>query len=366
MRRTFQYRATLNRQTEANALHWLELCRTLYNVALEQRITAYRMQTRKSLSCYTQQSQLPELKEGFPEFAQVGSQCLQDVLERLDKAFRGFFQRCKQGKAGFPRFKGKDRYDSFTLKQSGWKLQGRNLYLVNIGTLKLKFSRPIKGKVKTVTVRKAPTGKWFVSFSCDEVHVRLFPETSAEVGIDVGIKSFLVDSEGRKVDNPLFLKKSLALLGKRSQRLSGRVNGSHRRRKARLLVAKTHEKISNQRRDFLHKVANEYVRNYSKIFIEDLNVDGMIKNKHLARSIADSSWGMFFRLLAEKAEEAARQLVKVPPNGTSQLCSACGEKVPKSLDVRVHCCPCGCVLDRDHNAALNVLRVGQTRQAILV
>lgn len=364
MKRTFQYRAVLNQQTEANALRWLDLCRTVYNLALEQRITVYRMQARKSLSCYTQQSQLPELKEAFPEFTQVGSQCLQDVLERLDNAFKSFFQRCKQGKAGFPRFKSKGRYDSFTLKQSGWKLEGLYLHLANIGQLKLFLSRPIEGKVKTVTVRQTKTGKWFVSFSCDEVPARQFPTTNKAIGIDVGIKSFLVDSEGRKVSNPLFLKKSLDVLVMRSQRLSQRMRGSHRRRKARLLVAKTHEKISSQRKDFLHKVANHYVRNYYKIFVEDLNINNMVMNKHLARSIADSSWGTFFQLLTEKAEEAARQVVKVRPNGTSQLCSACGEKVPKSLAVRVHGCSCGCVLDRDHNAAKNVLLVGQTSQAL--
>ncbi|HTK81270.1 MAG TPA: RNA-guided endonuclease TnpB family protein [Bacteroidota bacterium] len=363
MKRTFQYRAYCHHVTEANALRWLELCRTLYNLGLEQRIMLWG-QFRKSVSLYSQQYQLPELKQTFPEFAQVGSQVLQNVLERLDCTFQAFFQRRKRGKCGFPRFKSKDRYDSFTLKQTGWKLvENKYLAIANVGTFALKLSRPIEGRIKTVTVRRARTGKWLVSFSCDNVPARQFPETQELIGIDVGVKHFLVDSDGNVVENPKFLKQSLDTLARRQQSLSRKVKGSHRRQKAKQLVSKLHEKIANQRKDFLHKVANRYIRGYKTIFIEDLNIDGMIRNNYLSRSIADTSWGMFFGMLRTKAEEAGREVTKVRPNGTSQLCSACGEKVPKSLADRVHACSCGCILDRDYNAALNVLRVGQTRQA---
>lgn len=364
MRRTFQYQIKMSKTSEAICIQWLERCRTLYNLALEQRITIYK-QSRKSVSCYDQLNQLPELKKAFPDFKNIGSQCLQDVLERLDKAFKSFFQRIKQGKAGFPRFKSSDRYNSFTLKQAGWKLEGRYLHLAKIGRLKLFLSQPIEGKIKTVTVKRTSTGKWFVCFSCDEVPTKIFPETTKEVGLDVGIKSFLVDSDGHKIDNPLFLKKSLKTLRVRNRTLSRRVKGSNRRRAARLLVAKAHEKIANQRKDFLHKVANHYIQNNKTIFIEDLQIDNMVRNRHLARSIADSSWGMFFQMLSYKAENAGREIVKVNPNGTSQRCSQCGERVPKSLAVRIHCCPfCGCVLDRDHNAAINIHKLGQSVQAI--
>lgn len=360
MRRTFQYRVQLSGETEAHCFNWIERCRKLYNLSLEQRITIYQ-QSKVSLSCYDQINQLPELKEAFPEFAQVGSQCLQDVLERLDKAFKSFFQRVKQGKAGFPRFKSSDRYNSFTLKQAGWKLEGRYLYLAKIGRLKLFLSRPIEGKIKTVTIRRVPTGEWFVSFSCDEVPKRMFSETTKVIGIDVGIKSFLVDSDGCKVENPLFLKKSLKVLRVRQRRLSRRIKGSNRRKEARLQVAKTHEKITNQRKDFLHKVANHYIRNNKRIFVEDLKINNMVGNRHLSRSISDSSWGMFFQMLSYKAEEAGREVIKVNPNGTSQRCSQCGERVQKSLAIRIHCCPfCGCVLDRDHNAAINIQSLGQS------
>jgi putative transposase len=360
MRRTFQYQIKVSKQSETICIRWFEQCRILYNLALEQRITIYK-QSRKSISCYDQLNQLPELKDTFPEFSQVGSQCLQDVIERLDKAFKAFFQRTKIGKAGFPRFKSSDRYNSFTLKQAGWKLEGRYLHLAKIGRLKLHLSRPIEGKIKTITIRRTATGKWFACFSCDEVPTRIFSETIKEIGLDVGIKSFLVDSEGRKVDNPLYLKKSLKVLKVQQRKLCRSIKGSQGRKDARLQVAKTYEKISNQRKDFLHKVANYYIQNNQKIFIEDLKINNMVRNRHLARSIADSSWGTFFSLLNEKAESAGRQVIKVNPNGTSQRCSECGERVQKSLAIRIHCCPfCGCVLDRDHNAAINIQKLGQS------
>jgi putative transposase len=364
MRKSFQYRAILNQQAETNALCWLELCRTLYNVALEQRISVYK-QSKKSISLYDQQSQLPELKEVYPEFAKVGSQCLQDVLDRLDKAFKAFFKRAKEGKAGFPRFKSFNRYNSFTLKQSGWKLEGCYLHLAKIGRLRLFLSRPIEGNIKTVTVRRSPTGKWFVSFHCDEVQPRLFPVTDKAVGIDVGIKSFAVDSDGGVVKNPKYLRESLKDLRTKQRTFARRVRGSRRRHKARIAVAAMYERIINQRKDFLNKIANQYVKKYRYIAIEDLNISGMVRNHHLALSIQDSSWGMFFSVLSCKAEEAGRVLVKVNPNGTSQRCSACGEKVPKRLSQRIHACPfCGLVIDRDENAALNILAVGQTAQAL--
>jgi len=361
MRRTFQYSAKLSKNVEVCCSASLEQCRILYNLALEQKISIYK-QSKKSISCYDQMNQLSELKEAFPEFAQAGSQCLQDVIERLDKAYQAFFKRVKHGGTpGFPRFKSKDRYNSFTLKQSGWKLEGRYLHLAKIGRLKLFLSRPIEGKIKTVTIYRNSTGKWFVSFSCDEVPKKQFSETTKEIGLDVGIKSFLVDSEGNKVNNPMFLKKFLKELRVKQRKLSRRVKGSNRRKEARLQVAKTYEKINNQRKDYLHKVANHYIENNKKIYIENLQINNMIKNRHLSRSIQDSSWGQFFQMLSYKAEEAGREVVKVNPNVTSQRCSACGEKVQKTLAERIHCCPyCGLVLDRDHNAAINILGLGQS------
>ena len=290
MRKTFLYKAKINKHTEANCNRWLKICRTLYNLALEQRISIFR-QYKKSISLYEQMLQLPELKEAFPEFKVVGSQCLQDVLQRVDRAFQGFFQRvkAKNGKAGFPRFKSKNRYDSFTLKQAGWKLEGRYLYIKNLGRFKLFLSRAVEGEIKTVTIKRTSTGKWFVAFSCDNVPVKEFPETTAEIGIDVGINHFLVDSCGRCIENPKYFRCSEKLLRRRQRSLSRRKKGSNRRNKARILVAKAHEKVVNQRKDFLHKLANYYIEAFDSIYVEELNIKGMVRNRYLSKSIADSS-----------------------------------------------------------------------------
>jgi len=366
MRKTFLYETRVNQKTANNATQWLETCRTLYNLALDQRISIYR-QDRKTISVYDQANQLPELKTAYPEFKAVGSQVLQDVLERLDKAYKAFFRRVKlKGqKAGFPRFKGYGRYDSFTLKQAGWKLDGRHLTITRVGRFKLFLSRPIEGDIKTITVRRAPSGKWLIAFSCDNVPEKKQPLSDKEVGIDVGIKSFCVDSDGGFVENPAYFRKSEQQLRRRQRDLSRKQRGSKNRAEARTLVAKTHTKINNQRRDFLHKVANAYIKDYGTIMVEDLKIKNMVQNRHLAKSISDASWGKFFEFLSYKAEEAGRVVIKVVPQGTSQICSSCGEKVPKTLAVRTHRCPyCGLTMDRDLNASINILQAGQACQAL--
>ena len=365
MKKTFRYRIYANAETEDNAERWLTLCRHLYNAGLEQKITVHR-QNKGHISSYDQIKQLPELKVSFPEYYDVGSQVLQEVLERLDKAYDGFFRRVKHGgKVGFPRFKGRDRYDSFTLKQAGWKLDGKYLSISKVGRFKLRLSREIQGNIKTIIIRREASGKWYACFSCDNVPEKKLSESDTQIGIDVGIKSFLVDSEGSKVDNPQYLRHSEGVLRRRQRKLCRRVKGSNGRRHARVLVARSHETVRSQRNDFLHKLANQYVAKYGVICVEDLNIKGMVRNKHLSKSISDSSWGKFFELLTYKAEEAGRKVIKVSPNNTSQICSECGEKVEKSLAVRTHHCPyCGLVLDRDENAARNILQAGQTCQEL--
>lgn len=367
MRLTFKYRIKANKETIAKAERWLDLCRFVYNCALAQRIMWYK-QGKKSISKYDQMHQLAEAKKEHSEYKEVNAQVLQDVLARLDKAYQSFFRRIKQGKekAGFPRFKGKYRYDSFTFTSvnNGWKLKDKYLSVTNLGIFKIYGLRPIEGKIKTVTIRRSPTGKWYACFSCDNVPERLQEHSDKSIGLDMGLTSFIVDSEGNQVIYPKYLSLSEKLLRMRQRRLSRRKKGSSRRNKARILVAKAHEIVQNRRNDWLHKVANDYVSKYGKIVIEDLNIKGMVQNRHLSKSISDSSWGMFGELLSYKAECAGRELIKINPNGTSQICSCCGVKVEKTLAVRIHHCPyCGLILDRDFNAARNILALGQRVQA---
>jgi putative transposase len=366
MRKTYKYRLLGNKTTFSRADEWLVLCQRLYNIALEQRIYIY-CNSRQTISCYDQSKQLPELKEAFPEYQLVGSQVLQDVIFRLDKAYQAFFRRGKNGnfKAGFPRFKSRDRYHSFTLTQAGWKLDGRYLAIRNVGRFKLRLSRPIEGNIKTVTISREATGQWYVCFSCDNVPERKLAQSVKTVGIDVGIKSFCVDSEGHREFNPAYFRQAEKQLRVRQRVLCRRVRNSNGRKDTRILVAKAHEKVSNQRNDFLHKAAKHYVTNYGVIYIEDLNIGGMVKNHHLAKSISDASWGKFFGMLAYKAEEAGSQLIKVPRfEPTSKTCSECGA-INQELtlaDRQWVCKSCGSSHDRDYNAAKNIRRVGQTLQ----
>ena len=367
MKKTYKYRLLGNKQTFIKADEWLMLCQRLYNTALEQRISIYR-QHKETISCYSQINQLPEVRSEFPEYQAVGSQVLQDVIERLDKAYKAFFRRVKNGggKAGFPRFRSRDRYDSFTLKQSGWKLDGKYLTIRNVGRFKLRLSRTIEGDIKTVSVRRE-VGKWYVCFSCDKVPERKLEPCTKDIGIDVGIKSFSVDSDEHREFNPAYFRHVEEQLRVRQRILSKRVKGSHGRKDARLLVAKAHEKVANRRNHFLHKVANHYITNYGVIYIEDLNIKGMSKNHHLAKSIHDASWGKFFEMLNYKAEEAGRLVIKVPRfEPTSKTCSTCGA-INQELtlsDRQWVCKTCGVLHDRDYNAAKNIRRVGQTLQEL--
>lgn len=368
MKKTFKYRLLGNQETFNKADNWLRLCRELYNSALAERIYAYKGQ-HASLSSYSQIKELPELKVALPEYGDVGSQVLQDVIERLDRAYKAFFRRAKNGngRAGFPRFRGRDRYDSFTLKQAGWKLDSKYLAIRNIGRFKLRLSRPLEGDIKTATIRREATGKWYVCFSCDNMLRKRLPESDKVIGFDVGIKFFLVDSEGNKVDNPQYFRQAERLLRRRQRKLSRRVKGSQSRRKARILVAKAYEKVSNQRRDFLHKVANLYVQNYGVLVFEDLNIKGMVRNHRLAKSISDSCWRTFYEFCAYKAEEAGRRIIRIPRfEPSSKMCSACGaiNQGLKLSDRQWVCQSCGVLHDRDHNAAKNIRRVGQTLQEL--
>ncbi len=363
MIRTFKYPAFITSKTEEKALRVLELCRILYNLCLEERILAYRY-SGKSLSAFDQLYELKEFKKEFPEFKEATAHVLYNVVERLDKAYQRFFKRIsKSVKSGFPRFKGVGRYHSFTLKMNGhangWKLKGNKLHVTRVGIFHLNLHRPIEGTIKLITIKRSSTGRWWVSFVCDGVFEKLYPKTDKAVGIDVGITSFAYDTDGNRIENPRHMKTSLATLQERQRKLSRKQKGSKRRQEAKVLVAKAYDKIRNQRIDFLHKLSKKYVEENQVIVVEDLKVQNMLKNHKLAGSIADCSWSEFFNLMSYKAEEAGRIFVKVDPRNTSQMCSVCGEIVSKDLSVRVHSCPyCNCEMDRDYNAAWNILTRG--------
>jgi putative transposase len=311
-------------------------------------------------------AQLPGVKEVRPEYRDINAQVLQDVLHRLDKTFRAFFRRVENGETpGYPRFQGNDRYHSFTYPQmgvhGGGALDGSILTLSKIGRIPFRIHRPLEGTPKTVTISKEADG-WYVSISCADVPAHPLP--GHESGIDVGLKVFLVTADGAIVDSARHYRTAEKQLAKAQRRVSRRKKASMRRRKAVTQLAKKHQHVRRQRHDFHHKTALALVRQYDTIYLEDLQARNLVRNRHLAKSISDAGWAEFRTILAYKAEWAGKRVVAVPPAYATQGCSGCGERVYKTCSVRTHVCSsCGLVLDRDENAALNILRAGQARQA---
>jgi putative transposase len=362
-RKTYKYKLNPTPAQEWELGLVLLRCRQLYNVALEQRITAWQ-RCRASVSRFEQEAELKDIRAAFPEYAAIHSQVLQDVLARLDKTYQAFFRRVQHGEqAGFPRFKGRERFHSFTYKEygNGSRLDNGVLVLAKIGRIALRWSRPLAGTPKAVTVSREADG-WYATISCAEVPVRPLPLTGQETGIDLGLESFATLATGEPITNPRVFRVAERHLRRAQRRVSRRVQGSHRRRKAVYLLARAHQRVRRARVDFHHKTALALVRAYNRISHEDLQTANLRKNHHLAKSIADAGWSAFLCILSCKAAEAGKTVVAVPPAFTSQACSGCGGLVHKGLSVRWHACPnCGTSLHRDHNAARNILRLGRER-----
>ena len=337
----------------------LELCRWTYNETLATRKNAWESE-QKNVSYYDTKKMIPEWKQSKPTLKNVYSQVLQEVVKRVDLAFQAFFRRCKAGEEpGYPRFKGYGRYDSFTYTQTGFELNEDKLWLSKLGDIKIKLYRPVDGKIQRITIRRTPTGKLFASILVDATSAIEAPFTGQYTGVDVGIKSFLTLSDDSFVPNPRFFVTDEKVLAKAQRKLSKAKKGSIERRKALKVVEHIHERIANKRDDFVQKVSLALVRAYDFITFEDLNIKGMIKNHCLAKHIADVSWNKLITITTYKAEWAGKRIELVNPRNTSQMCSGCGEIVKKELSERTHSCPfCGLVLDRDHNAAINILRLG--------
>ena len=344
--------------------HILEICRVLYNSCVLDRKNRYE-QTGNGLSRTDQQVVLKNDKNRFEFLNDIHSQVLQAVLFRVERAFQNFFRRVKSGEEpGYPRLRGVGRYDSITYPQAAaFQITEQGLRLSKIGTIKIKLHRPINGTIKTCTIKRE-ADKWYACFAveCEPVRKAV---SGKFIGIDLGIKSFAVLSNGEIIDSPKYFRKSEKVLVRKQRRLSKAKKGSANRKKRRRTVSRLHCKIRNQRSDFLHKESRKIVNTYGFIAAEDLNIKGMVRNHCLAKSISDAGWGQFLGFLEYKAEEAGVQFEKVAPHYTSINCSHCGNPVPKKLKDRIHfCITCGTILDRDHNAAINILRkssVGTTQ-----
>lgn len=355
MNRTFKYRI-YPKGTQKQALEQtLNTCRHLYNDSLAERKQAYT-ETGKSVTYLQQQNELTQTKKTNQYYQQVHAQVLQDTLHRLDKSFKAFFRRVKIGeKAGYPRFKSKDRYDSFCYPQSGFGIRDKKLCLSKIGSIRIFQHRLIEGTIKTCTIRR-DNRQWYACFVV-ELPDRM-PELKTPehpIGIDLGLKNLITISNGEQVSPPKFLRLSEQKLINAQKLLSRKTKGSNNRIKQRNKVASIHQHIREQRKDFAHQLSRNLVNRFDHIVFEDLSIQNMLQNHHLAKSISDASWSQLVAFTKYKAEEAGIIVETVNPYNTSQACSSCGGIVQKGLAERIHSCSCGLVLDRDLNAALNVL-----------
>ncbi|HEV2580098.1 MAG TPA: transposase [Ktedonobacteraceae bacterium] len=363
VRKTFKYKLQPTPQQEETLAFVVRRCRELYNAGLQERRDAWQ-KCGVSITAASQSAQVPESKDVRPEYREVHSQVLQDVLTRLDRAFQAFFRRVRAGETpGYPRFHGANRYSSFTYKQfgNGATLDKGFLVLSKIGRLAIRWSRPLEGTPKTVTISREADG-WYTCFSCEDVPIQPLPPTGQETGIDLGLESFATLADGSQIANPRILRVAERRLKRAQRRVSRRTKGSHRRRKAVRLLTRAHQQVRRARQDFQHKTALALVRQYDTLYHEELQTANMVKNHSLAKSIADAGWSGFLNTLSFKAVCAGRRVVAVPPAYTSQACSGCGVMVQKGLSAPWHLCPdCGPRLHRDHNAALNILRLGKQR-----
>jgi putative transposase len=383
MKQAYKFRLYPTKKQEHKLFWTLARCRELYNAALSERRDAYKY-AGKSISYYEQKRDLPEIKQEIrKEYQDIYSQVLQDVLLRLKKAFDAFFRRIENSeKPGYPRFQGRNRYNSFTYPQAGGfsLTHDSRVCFSKIGSMKVKLHREIQGEIKTATI-KHEAGQWYVIFACEVEQPELLEVSESEVGVDLGITHFAALSDGTFIESPRYYRKAQKHLERLQQALSIKKRGSHRRKKAVHAVAKAHRKIANQRQDFHHKQAKKLVQEQQTIVFEELEItnvskrakpkqdengtylpNGAATKSGLNKSILDAGWGQFQQIVSHKAACAGRTILFVNPRYTSQICSQCGTVRKKELSERWHSCECGAELDRDTNAAINILWVGRTQR----
>jgi putative transposase len=339
-----------------------ETCRRFYNTLLRQRKDAYELHGVSITR--TEQLRLVKVeKDTSPYAADIHSHILQNVVADLDKAFQAFFDRVKAGeKPGYPRFKPRQRFAGFGFKEygNGFKVDGRRLKLSGIGRIAIRWHRALEGVIKTARIY-CRAGKWFVAFACEVEKPEPLPKTGKEIGVDVGLLRLATLSDGGEVENPRWYRKVLRELRVLQRKISRAVLGGKNRRKLVRRLQRLLLKVANARRDFLNKFADELIKRFDRIVLEDLRVAAMVRGR-FAKSILDAGWSYLVSRLKHKAESAGREVVLVDPASTSKTCSGCGVVFEHlGLSDRWISCDCGTSLDRDHNAAINILQRGRIR-----
>ncbi|RKU18278.1 hypothetical protein C6503_09525 [Candidatus Poribacteria bacterium] len=373
MRLTFRYPVYPTKTQETTLLRWLDHLCGLQNSARHDRKVAWETEGER-VSCNDQQKKLKVAREKYEDFHEVPQDMQVCALERTDKAFDGFYRRCEKGaaKKGYPRhrkqvksmswklrkhkLKTGERVRQNPIRETAWKHD--RLKVPKLGEVKIYMHRPLQGDPKEVTLVKKASG-WYAHISCELPDTPKIEPTQA-IAVDMGTTHYLTTSEGEKEDNPRWYRQTEGLLRKHSKDLSRKKKGSNRRKKQQHKLALHHERTTNKRKDFIGKLVYKlYHHEKNNVLVaEDLSVSNMVKNKHLSKSISDASWSIFFQWSGNIAERDGFHFHQVDPKNTSQTCSSCGQKSPKKLSLAIrtfNCQACGTSLDRDHNAAINIL-----------
>jgi putative transposase len=333
----------------------LALSCDLYNAALQERRDAWNTR-RENIDCNHQQKELTEIRADDVEVRAIAVDIAREPLRRVDRAFKAFFRRCKLGqKPGYPRFKAKARYSSFTFGRV--QIKNNVLMIPNLGGVRFKTTQSLTEDLRTATIKRNGK-KWEARIICDIGEAPEKKAVSSAIGIDLGLTNFVTLSNGDVIDNPRWTREHAERVAKANRSLSRKKRGSNNRLRAKAVLSRTYQRAADARRNFTHHVSKWLVQSFDLIAYEKLNIAGMARS-NLAKSILDAAWGELLYQLRYKAESAGTYAIAVNPRNTTIDCSGCGEKVPKTLAERTHSCPtCGLILDRDHNAAINILALG--------
>ena len=356
MFKAFVYRLYPSKSQTARLEAIRETCRHFYNDCLRQRKDSYEV-LGVSITKTDQLRKVKVEKDTSPYAFDIHSHVLQNVVADLDKAFQAFFRRVKAGETpGYPRFKGKNRFHGFGFKEygNGFKIDGRRLKLSGIGRIAVRWHREIEGKIKTCRIT-CKAGKWYVSFSCEVEKSEPLPKTGKESGIDLGLLRLATLNSGEEINNPRWYRRIERKLRVIQRMIARRVLGGANRRKAVKQLQRLMVKMANARKDYLNKLANDLIQRFDRIVLEDLRVAAMARGR-FAKSILDAGWSYLLTRLTHMAESAGREIELVDPAYTSKTCSGCGVIFEDlKLSDRWVSCECGVSLDRDHNAAINIL-----------